>query len=294
MATRGVKPPTVRLRRLAAELRRLRADAELSREQVEAETGVNEGTLYRLETARARPQRRTLVALLSLYQVEDPLRTDLLDIARTADGQGWLRPYHSELPEEYAAYISFETEASSVRNYESLFVPGLLQTEDYARAVIAGTLPMASTTEVEQRVQARMERQERLTTGNPLLLWAIVDEAAIRRSVGGRQIMRAQLLHLVEVMDQPNVTLQIIPFDVGAHPGMPGSFVYMEFAEPGDPELVYVDTLAGDLFLEADADLRRYAGLFDHLRAGALSPANTKSMFSTVIKNLEVGRDGST
>jgi transcriptional regulator with XRE-family HTH domain len=287
--SRGVKPPTVRLRRLAAELRRLRADAGLSREQVETETGVNEGTLYRLETARARPQRRTLVALLDLYQVSGQLRTDLLDIARTADGQGWLRPYHSELPEEYAAYISFEAEARAVRNYESLFVPGLLQTEDYARAVITGTLPMASSTEVDQRVQARMERQERLRAAEPLELWAIVDEAAIRRLVGGKKIMRDQLQRLIEVADQPNITLQVIPFDVGAHPGMPGSFVYMEFAEPGDPELVYVDTLAGDLFLEADADLRRYASLFDHLRAGALSPANTTNMFSTARDRLEGG-----
>lgn len=290
MATsRGAKPPTVRLRRLAAELRRLRADAGYSREQVEEQTGVNEGTLYRLETARARPQRRTLVALLDLYHVDEPLRADLIDIARTADGQGWLRPYHSELPEEYAAYISFEAEARSVRNYESLFIPGLLQTEDYARAVITGTLPMASQTEIEQRVQARMERQELLRGDKPLELWAIVDEAAIRRMVGGPKVIRAQLTHLREAAEQPDITLQVIPFDVGAHPGMPGSFVYMEFGEPTDPELVYVDTLAGDLFLEADADVRRYAAMFDHLRATALSPANTMRMISTVIERLEGG-----
>ena len=290
MATsRGAKPPTVRLRRLAAELRRLRADAGYSREQVEEQTGVNEGTLYRLETARARPQRRTLVALLDLYHVDEPLRADLIDIARTADGQGWLRSYHSELPEEYAAYISFDAEARSVRNYESLFIPGLLQTEDYARAVITGTLPMASQTEIEQRVQARMERQELLRGDEPLELWTIVDEAAIRRTVGGPKVMQAQLTHLREAAEQPDITLQVIPFDVGAHPGMPGSFIYMEFGEPTDPELVYVDTLAGDLFLEADADVRRYAAMFDHLRATALSPANTTRMISTIIERQEGG-----
>jgi transcriptional regulator with XRE-family HTH domain len=288
-SSRGAKPPTVRLRRLAGELRRLRAEAELSREQVEEQTGVNEGTLYRLETARARPQRRTLVALLDLYEVADPLRTDLIDIAKTADGQGWLRPYYSELPEEYAAYISFEAEARSVRNYESLFIPGLLQTEDYARAVISGTLPMATRTQVEQRVTARMERQERLQGDRPLELWAIMDEAAIRRMVGSRPIMRAQLEHLIDVADLRHVTLQVITFDIGAHPGMPGSFVYMEFDQPTDPELVYVDTLAGDLFVEAEADLRRYASMFDHLRATALSPADTTTMISTVIEQLEGG-----
>lgn len=286
---RGAKPPTVRLRRLAAELRRLRSASELSREQVSEQTDVNEGTLYRLETARARPQRRTLVALLDLYQVGKPLRDDLIELARTADGQGWLRPYHSELPEEYAAYISFEAEARSVRNYESLFVPGLLQTEDYARAVIAGTLPMASPTEVEQRVQARMERQELLTAERRLELWAIVDEAALRRTVGGVHVMQAQLRHLIEAADQPNVTFQVIPFGAGAHPGMPGSFVYMEFGEPTDPELVYVDTLAGDLFLEADADLRRYSQMFNHLRASALSPAQTTDMISTIAEELKGG-----
>lgn len=281
------KPPTVRLRRLAAELRRLRADAGLSREQVAEQTGVNEGTLYRIETARARPQRRTLMALLDLYEVTGSLRNDLLDIAKTADGQGWLRAYHAELPEEYAAYISFEAEARSVRNYESLFIPGLLQTEDYARAVISGTLPMATTTEVEQRVRARIERQELLSSEKPLRLWAIVDEAAIRRMVGGVSVMRTQLEHLVTAAGQPNITLQVITFEVGAHPGMPGSFVYMEFKGPSDPELVYVDSLAGDLFLEAEADLRRYASMFDHLRAIALSPAQTTGMISTVIESLE-------
>jgi transcriptional regulator with XRE-family HTH domain len=258
----------------------------MSREQVTEQTGVNEGTLYRLETARARPQRRTLVALLDLYGVSGDARTGLLDIAKSADDQGWLRPYHAELPEEYAAYISFEAEARAVRNYESLFIPGLLQTEDYARAVISGTLPLATSTEVEQRVQARMERQARLSDTPPLGFWAILDEAAIRRMVGGSAVMRKQLAHLLEAAKQPNITLQVITFDMGAHPGMPGSFVYMGF-DAADPELVYVDTLAGDLFLEAEADLSIYASMFDHLRAIALSPTRTAGMISTVIESLE-------
>jgi hypothetical protein len=173
-----------------------------------------------------------------------------------------------------------------VRNYESLFIPGLLQTEDYSRAVISGTLPLATSTEVEQRVQARMERQSRLTETLPLGFWAILDEAAVRRMVGGSEVMRDQLTHLLEVAKQPNITLQAITFDMGAHPGMPGSFVYMEF-DQGDPELVYVDTLTGDLFLETEADLSIYASMFDHLRAIALSPARTAGMISTVIESLE-------
>lgn len=283
MSANRAKPPTVRLRRLAAELRRLREESGYSREQVEDETGVHEGTLYRIETTRARPQRRTLITLLNLYSVPDSLRSELLELAKAADGA---QPYHWQLPGEYGAYISFETEARSLHNYESLFIPGLLQTEDYAREVIRGTLPLANADQVEQRVQARMERQRRLAEDTPLTVWAIMDEAAVRRMVGGVKIMIAQLAHLLEAAKEPNVTLQVITFDMGAHPGMPGSFVYLEFDDP-NPELVYVDTLAGDLFLEGEPDVRTYSSMFDHLRAIALSPALTDGLISTVKKSLE-------
>jgi transcriptional regulator with XRE-family HTH domain len=272
---------------LAAALRRLRADSGLTREEVEEQTGVNPGTLYRLESARSRPQRRTLIALLNLYEVNGDLRADLLDLAKNADGQSWLRPYHAELPEDYAAYISFESEAKAMRNYQSLYVPGLLQTEEYARAGVHGTAPTATAEEVDNRVRARMERQERLSGDAPVELWAIMDEAAIRRLVGGAKVMRAQLAHLLDAAKRPNVTLQVIPYDVGAHPGMPGSFVYMEFAEPIDPDLVYVDTQAGDLFLEADDDLRLYSSMFDHLRAIALSPTRTRALITEITESLK-------
>jgi len=287
VATNKAKPPTVRLRRLAATLRRLRENAGLSREDVEEQTAVNEGTLYRLETARSRPQPRTLKTLLNLYDVSDAVRTDLLDLAKNADAQGWLRAYQAELPEEYAAYISFEYEARSVRNYESLYIPGLLQTEHYARAGVIGTGPTLTTEEVENRVRARLERQERLGGNSPLELWAILDEAAIRRQVGGPKVTHDQLAHLLDMAKRPNITIQVIPFDVGAHPGMPGSFVYMEFTEPVDPDLVYVDTLAGDLFLETDDDLRLYGSMFSHLQAVALSPAQTKALIGDVMESLK-------
>jgi transcriptional regulator with XRE-family HTH domain len=276
------KPPTVRLRRLSAELRRLRSAAGMSREHVEEQTGVNEGTLYRIETARARPQRRTLMALLDLYNAPEPLRGDLLELARGADDQGWLRQYQAALPGEYSAYISFEAEARSVRNYESLFIPGLLQTEDYARAVISGVLPMATEIEVDQRVQARLERQQLLAADEPLDLWAVMDEAAVRRLVGGRRVMEAQAAHLIDMTHQANITIQVIPYGAGAHPGMPGSFVYVEFKDPADSDLVYIDTMAGDLFLESETDLRRYGSMFDHLRAVALSPNETVSLLTSM------------
>ncbi len=281
------QPPTVRLRRLAAELRRLRSGAELTRDDVASRTGINTATLYRIETARARPQQRTLVALLNLYEVAQPQHGEVVALLQGAGAQGWLRPYHSELPEEYTAYISFEAEARAVRNYESLFVPGLLQTEDYARAVVKGGMPMAGTKDIERRVQARMERQAVLVKEDPLELWAIIDEAAVRRLVGGPKTMCEQLQRLASVAVEPHVTLQVIPFTAGAHPGMPGSFVQMSFPDVEDPEIVYIDSMAGDLFLEADAEVRRYSTAFDNLRAVALSPENTVALITAVAKEMQ-------
>ncbi len=276
--------PTIRLRRLAAEMRRLRGSNEMTREEVSERTSINEATIYRLETARVRrPQKRTLMTLLDLYGVTDPHRAELLELGRTGAQQGLLQAYHSELPEEYTTYIAFEAEARSVSNYESLFVPGLLQTEAYAHAVITGVLPMASEREVEQRVRARMERQRLLSAPGTLKLWAILDEAALHRQVGSRGVMRAQLTHLIKTANEPNVIVQVIPYSAGAHAGMPGSFILLDFPNPADPDVVYIDSLAGDLFLEKEADLRRYRLLFEHLRAVASSPDQTTTMLATLL-----------
>lgn len=282
MSDRRQPPPTVRLRRLAAELRRLRSTAGLTREHVTEKTGINTATLYRVEKARARPQKRTLLALLDLYEATEAQRANLLAIQGSSADQGWLRPYHSELFEGYATYIAFEAEARTVRNYESLFIPGLAQTEPYARAVIRGVLPAASHKGVEQRVQARMERQALLTKDDPLQLWAIVDEAAIRRTVGSREVMLEQVRHLLRLMDEPHITLQVIPFDKGAHAGMSGSFVHMDFPDPADPELVYVDTSVGDIFPESEEEIRRYKSMFEHLQAVALGPNDSADLLAKV------------
>ncbi|QKV94164.1 helix-turn-helix domain-containing protein [Streptomyces sp. NA02950] len=282
MSDKRHHPPTVRLRRLAAELRRLRSAAGLTRDEVTEKKGINAATLYRIEKARARPQKRTLLALLDLYEATEAQRSDLLAVQSGSNDQGWLRPYHSELPEEYAAYIGFEAEARTVRNYESLFIPGLAQTEPYARAVVKGVWAAASHKQVEQRVQARMERQALLSKEHPLQLWAIVDEAAIRRTVGGRKVMQEQTRHLLRLMEEPHVTFQVIPFDKGAHAGMPGSFVHMDFPDPADPELVYVDTPAGDLFLESETEIRRYKSMFEHLQAVAVGPNESADLLAKV------------
>jgi transcriptional regulator with XRE-family HTH domain len=275
--------PTVRLRRLAAELRSLRASSGLTRDEVVERTGINVATMYRIEHARVRPQTRTLRTLLDLYGVERDQQGELVALLRDARERGWLHAYQSELPEQYMTFIGFEGEARSSWNYESLFVPGLLQTEDYARAVITGTLPFASREEVERRVEVRMERREVLRNENPLELWGIVDEAALRRQVGGHTIMRAQLRQLLEATELSNVTLQVIPFDAGAHAGMADSFVFLQFAEEAIPDVVSVETMAGELFLEAESDIRRYKLVFEHLRAVAASPDASRSLIASIV-----------
>lgn len=275
--------PTVRLRRLAAELRSLRATSGLTRETVVDRTGINAATLYRIEHGRVRPQTRTLRTLLDLYGVDQDQQAELVALLRDARQRGWLHAFQSELPEHYTTYIGFEGEAHSVWNYESLFIPGLLQTEDYARAVIRGGLPNASRDEVERRVEVRMERQALLHNENPLHLWSIVDEAALRREVGGPEVMQAQFRYLMEVSELPHVTFQLIPFDAGAHPGMPGSFILLQFGDAAIPDVIYVDTMAGELFLEEETDVRRYKLVFEHLRAVAASPEASLSLVTSAI-----------
>ncbi len=278
--------PTLRLRRLAAELRRLRAAAGLTREEVTERTGINEATLYRVEVAKARPQARTLVALLDLYGVTDAdQRADLTTLARKSVEQSWLQSFPAELPEPYTTYISFEGEARSLLNYECLFIPGLLQTEDYARAALQRGMPSATNEDIARLVEARMSRQAVLTREPPLRLWAIVDEAALHRPVGGTTVMRAQLEHLTEASHQPHITLQVIPYDVGGHPGMSGSFVVLQFADAPASDVVYIESQAGDLYLESDTDVERFGAIFEHLRALALPPEASQALITSVARD---------
>lgn len=278
--------PTVRLRRLAGTLRRLRADKGLSREDVEAATGINKATLSRIENTRVRPQARTLAALLNLYEVGDE-RPALMRMLKESAQSGWWNAYTDELPEEYSAFIEFEDEAAVVSNYESLYIPGLLQTEAYARAVIRGVLPSATRDQIEQRVEVRIKRQGVLERDRPLRLWAICDEASLHRVVGGRKVMRDQLLHLATRMDQPNITLQVLPYGAGAHPGMSGSFIVLQF--PDNPSVIYLDSMGGEQFLEDEVDVRRYDGLYNQLRALALSPDATMELLTRMAGVYEKG-----
>ncbi|MET8046561.1 helix-turn-helix transcriptional regulator [Streptosporangium sp. NPDC005286] len=275
------QPPTVRLRRLASELRRLRQAAGLSQDDVTEKTHVNIVTLYRIETAKTKPQLRTLLALLDIYGVTGDTRADLIALQKEAKQRGWLHSFEASLPDQYTALIGLEAEAEQAINYESLFIPGLLQTEDYIRAMIRGVRPTATDEEIENRVSARLQRQALLEGDTPLRLWAILDQAALLRQVGGASVMRAQLKHLAQQARRPHITIQVIPFSAGAHPGMPGSFIVLKFAEDNF-DVVYIDSMAGDLFLEKESDIEMYNHMCQHLRAVALSPADTTALLASL------------
>jgi transcriptional regulator with XRE-family HTH domain len=279
------KPPTVRLRRLAGELKRLRLAAGLSQEVVADRTGLDKSSMYRIERALNRPQRRTVLTLLNLYGVsDDRQRGDLLSLLKDAAKQNWFRVYE-EMQEVYQTYISFEAEASSLSNFETVLVPGLLQTEDYARAVISGVEPTLTIEAVEQRVEVRMRRQETLGRPDPTSLWVIVDEAVLHRRVGGDDVMRAQLEHLWDAAAKPHITLQVVPFAAGAYPGLPGSFVLLEFSEPTDPTLVYTDGIAGEVILDRESEVLRCRTRFQQLVAQAVSPDETRKMLRRVAES---------
>jgi transcriptional regulator with XRE-family HTH domain len=283
------RAPTLRLRRLAAELRRLREAASLTREEVSERTRINDATLYRLESARAMPQVRTLVTLLDLYGVPQADQEELLTLLRQAGDQTWLQQF-ADLPSPYTAYITFESEAKTLINYESLLVPGLLQTEDYARAALRRGESTASNEEIQRLVEARMNRQKVLDRDPPLRLWMIIDEAVIHRLVGGRAVMSAQLEHIAEIAgNTPTVTVQVVPYDVGAHPGMSGAFAVLEFDDPAANDLVYIESRAGGLVLESDADIARFRTMFEDLRALALPPEDSISFVRRKARDLKAG-----
>ncbi|MBP2705138.1 helix-turn-helix domain-containing protein [Microbispora sp. RL4-1S] len=274
--------PTVRLRRLSAELTRLRREAGYTREDVAQRLRMAASTVYRIETGQARPQGRTMRDLLDLYEVDGSEREALLGLAREAGRRGWWHAYGDVLP---GPYVGLEAEAASVRNYEPLLVPGLLETESYARAVVGAAL-VNDPAEVERRIAVRMERQRRLTGPDALELWVVLDEAALRRPVGGPPVMAEQLRRLREAAVQPNVTLQVLPFDSGAYLGMGTPLAILAFPDARDPDVVFLENMGGELYLEAPDEVNAYVQVFDHLRAAALGPEKSLEKIDSVEKEM--------
>lgn len=273
--------PSARSRRLAAELMRLREAAGLTREDVADRLGWSTSKLWRVETARTRAHHGDAADLLDIYGVTGERRDALTKLAREARRRGWWHSYADVLAGGFETYVDLEAEASSIRTYEAQLVPGLLQTPEYAHAVLTAAWVRIEPEEIDRRLAFRMRRQELARTRDkPLALWAVVDEAVLRRAVGGREVMHAQLLHLAEAARQTNVTLQVLPFSVGAHIAMLGTFVLLSFPEPSDPDVVYLETDTSSLYLEEPADIGRYSEVFDHLRATALAPRESINFIS--------------
>lgn len=267
--------PTVRRRRLGQELRRLRELKGMTAEEVAERLLVSQSKISRLENGRRSISQRDVRDLCGVYEVEDHRIVDsLMQMAKDSRQQGWWHAF-GDIP--YSVYIGLETDAASLRVYESLIVPGLLQTREYAQAVIEGMWPEATSSEIEKRIQIRLKRQDRLADPiNPLRFWAVIDEALLRRVVGSRQIMANQLRHLAELSEKPHVTLQVLTYDVGAHPGMYGKFAILEFQEAMDASVVYLEGVTSDLYLEKANDVQSYAVMYEHLRAKALSPEQSR------------------
>jgi transcriptional regulator with XRE-family HTH domain len=263
---------TVRRRRLSGELRRLRQRSELTGEKVADRFGWSVAKVSRVETGRTGISQKDLRDLLDLYGVKGEKREALLSLARESRKKGWWDAYADSLPTEYATYISLESEAGFIRSFCPQVVPGLLQTEDYARSVIRSALLNSPPAEINGRVEVRIERQGTLAGPDPLQLWVIFDEAVLHRQIGGPEVMRAQCERLIGWGERSNITLQVLPFTVGAHPATACAFSILTFREKYDPEVAFVETMTSSLYVENEMELYRYTLAFDHLRAAALGP----------------------
>jgi transcriptional regulator with XRE-family HTH domain len=272
-------PPTLR-RQLGAELRRLRADRTVA--DVAAELGWSESKLSRIETAHTGIRAKDLDRLLDIYELAPDVRAKIRALAAQARQRAWWEAYGDALPNAYQTYIGFEAEATSIFTYEAQIVPGLLQTAEYASAVIAADGVYEDDEVHGQRVAVRMARQAVLTREPPPELSVILDEAVLRRSVGGPDVMRRQLTRLIEANEQKAITVQVLPFSVGAHRAMAGSFIILEFAGGADHPIVYADGMTGGVFRSRPEELRSYWMSFESLRVAALSPKRSIEFMKSV------------
>jgi transcriptional regulator with XRE-family HTH domain len=269
--------PTVRGRRLMREIKRLREASGLSPDEAAQRLDFSKSKLYRIENGRSRVDADDLEDMLDLYDVRSPERDALVALGRDSRRRGWWTTYKDVFT---GSYVGLESEAATIQ-VASHFVPGLFQTPDYARAVIATTAPWLDADGAERRVTARIVRQRAvLGRDNPPEIHAVLDEAALHRAVGGATVMAGQLAELAKASTQPGVTFQVLPFAAGAHAGLEGDFVILVFPDPEDPPVAYAEGLFGDLYLESGEELDRYSLVWTHVLDKALSPAESTTMIS--------------
>jgi transcriptional regulator with XRE-family HTH domain len=279
--------PTVQRMLVGAQLRRLRTEAGLSREQAGEAIRASEWKIHRLENGQVGFKERDIIDLLRLYGVTDPTEVaEFVALAREANSPGWWQHYGDVLPPWFRTYVDLESVATLIRTYEGQFIPGLLQTDDYMRAVVQGAHLEESAEELGRRVRLRLARQTLLTRDQPPRLWAVIDEAAMRRPVGGREVMRGQLERLIEAAKLPNVTLQVLPFDAGAHPAMLGAFSILRFADRELPDVVYLEHLTNAVYLDKRDEVERYLDVMELLCVQSEPPARTVELLERTLEEL--------
>jgi len=274
--------PSVRGRRLAAELRRLREQTGLTGDEVANQLGWSGSKVSRIELHRTGVKQADLNRLLDLYHVGEPHRSELFALARESSEKNWLEKAAASFPPEYAEHLHAEAEAESVWNWEPQIVPGLLQTEDYARAIMSGWWSMFALTpaDLERRVRARLVRQQLLTRDPPLQLSVVIDESVLHRKFGDKTVMNRQLARLAEASELPNVELRVLPLD-GNHPIGTGAFYYLRFAQVHEVplhDIVTVDHLMGNSYFEDDDDTNKFRIAFEHLVASSHDPALSRDL----------------
>jgi transcriptional regulator with XRE-family HTH domain len=285
--TQGGGGPTVQRMLVGARLRRLRTEMGLTREEAAEAIRASEWKIHRLENGQVGFKERDIVDLLRLYEVTDPGEVaDFVALAREANTPGWWQHYGDVLPSWFRTYVDLEAAAALIRTYEGQFVPGLLQTDDYMRAVVYGAHLEDSGEEVGRRVRLRMARQILLTSEQPPRLWAVVDEAALRRPVGGREVMRGQLERLIEATKLPKVTLQVLPFAAGAHPAMVGSFSILRFPEQELPDVVYLEHLTSAIYLNKPEEVDQYLHVMESICVRAAAPDRTAELLGKILDEL--------
>jgi transcriptional regulator with XRE-family HTH domain len=284
MATR--RSPTARHRRLIVELKRLREERGLSREQVAERIGTSETSIFRYEKGETRPQPAVVGAMLDVYGATAAERDELLEMARDARKRGWWHRHRQSLKPGFDSYIGLEAAASIVRTYEAQTVPGLLQAEAYARANIVATSLNMVPAEIEERLSVRLSRQDLITRSTDRVQFvAVLDEAVLRRQVGGPEAMREQIRHLIDMAALPNVVIHVLPFAAGAHPGMEGPFCLLSFPEPDDPDLVYLEQATSGLVPEEPEEVRRYTLMFGTLLGKALTGEESVAFMEKIMEN---------
>jgi transcriptional regulator with XRE-family HTH domain len=272
---------------LGSQLRRLREAKGITREDAGYTIRASESKISRMELGRVSFKERDVTDLLSLYGVDDETeRAALVTLVREANQSGWWHSFSDAMPNWFQTYVGLEEAAALIRTYQVQFIPGLLQTEDYARAIVLLNRPHMETSELERRINLRMRRQKLVADGDGPRLWAVVDEAALRRPVGGPAVMKAQIQRLIDAADMPNVVVQVMPFRFGGHAAESGAFTILRFPEQDLPDVVYLEQLTSALYLDKRDDVDQYVQVMERLSVDSLTPESSVELLSSLLKEI--------